>query len=136
MIGAFILLLSLGAMLEFFVSYCRSQLAASARIPLSAHISEITRVHDNEIAANEFPALVHLSRLCPGGNSRGNDVAAVRVYYRLLNSLSVIAGAVAPGVRGWMEQERKNCAHFAAVILDRQIAHNLQMIAEQVSPSL
>lgn len=136
MIGACILLLSLGALLEFFVSYCRSQLATSARVNLTDRVRQIASMEDGHIAAAEFAALVRLSRLCPGTNSRGNDVAAVRVYYHLLSLARIASRGLFPGLRAWVDGERVKCAHFAGVILDRQIAYSREMIATQLSASL
>ncbi|HXN64642.1 MAG TPA: hypothetical protein VN862_04855 [Candidatus Acidoferrales bacterium] len=136
MIGGCILLLSLGALLEFFVSYCRTQLASSARVRLTEHVLGIAGTKEGHIAAGEFGALVRLSCLCPGTSSRGNDVAAVRVYYRLLNFAGVAPRSIFPALRAWVDGERTKCAHFAGVILDRQIAYSRRMIAEQLSASL
>jgi hypothetical protein len=66
MIGALILFLSIGTLLEFFVSYCRAQLAAFRRIGLSDQVREATGVLGGPVDAGEFAALVGLRAYARG----------------------------------------------------------------------
>jgi hypothetical protein len=136
MIGALILVLSIGTLLAFFVSYCRAQLAAFRNIGLSDQVREATGVLGGPADAGEFAALVGLSRLCPGPQNRGRGVTAVCIYYRLLCFANAASSPFMPAVLAWVERERFGCAHFAAVILDRQISYSREMIAEQFANSL
>ena len=51
----------------------------------------------------------------------------------MLNMLRRIFRPLAPAVANWTEQERAGCAYFAAVALDRRIAHNRDLMAQQMS---
>jgi hypothetical protein len=51
----------------------------------------------------------------------------------LLGAVGTTMGRLIPSLRAWTESERSQCAYFAAVALDRRIAHNRDMFAEQMS---
>lgn len=136
MIASLIFVVSLAALLQFFVSYCRSVLASYGRQELSRQGREVTGIEDRIVHGDEFDRLLELVRLCPEpGNDRG-DIRAVRAYYGLLNSLRAVACKVFPPIAAWSERERVACAYFAAVALDRRIAFSRDLMAQQVSNQL
>ena len=51
MMAAVILVVSLAALLQFFISYCRSLIAASAKQPLSVEVQEVTGITTGARAA-------------------------------------------------------------------------------------
>ena len=133
MITALIFALSVVALLQFFVSYCRSLIAATGALPLSEQVREVTGIRGSEINGAEFARLLQLARLCPESGKDRAAVAAVRGYYRLLNVLRAVSGRFIPGVVSWTERELSGCAHFAAVALDRRITYCRGMMAQQLS---
>lgn len=133
MTTALILAFSSVAFLQFFVSYCRSVIAASEAQPLSEQVREVTGIRDGQIRGEEFLRLVQLSSLCPDAGTDHRAVSAVRTYFRMLRFVRATVRGVMPGVISWTEAELSGCAHFAAVALDRRIAHSRQLMAQQFS---
>lgn len=133
MIAALICVISLAALLQFFVSYCRSLIAACSKVELSEQVREVTGIESQTVPGDEFERLLQLVRLCPErGDDRG-EIRAVGAYYGLLNLVRVIFRSVAPGFAGWAELERQHCSYFAAVALDRRIAFSRDLLAEQMA---
>jgi hypothetical protein len=133
MIAALIFVVSLAALLQFFVLHCRSMLAYSRGIQLSEHIREVAGMTGQDVAAGDFDRLVQLVRLCP---ERGDDRKQIRVvglYYLLLNIVERITRHVTPGVTQWVENERRGCSYFAAVALDRRISYSRDLFSQQAA---
>src|SRR5574337_1943347 len=120
MIATLILVISVAALLQFFVSYCRSVIAACNKRELSEQAREVTGIEDHVVNGEEFGRLLQLVRICPEPGDDGNEIRAVSAYFRLLELLRSLARPLAPAVAAWTEQERAGCAYFAAVALDRR----------------
>ena len=88
MIAAVILCVSLAAMLQFFISYCRSLIAASARQPLSAETQDVTGI-PNRVAARskDFLRVTQLLQLCPERPNDRGGIRAVQIYFRCCSRL-------------------------------------------------
>ncbi len=136
MIAALILVISVAALLQFFVSYCRSVIAASSKRNLSEHAREVAGIENRIVRGDEFERLLQLVRLCPEPGDDGRELRAVRSYFGLLSLLRSSFGRLAPGVASWAEREREGCAYFAAVALDRRITYSRDLMAEQMSNQL
>ncbi len=136
MIAALILVISLAALLQFFVSYCRSAIAACSKKELSEQAREVTGIQDHGVAGEEFQRLVQLVGLCPEPGDDRFEIRAVRKYYRLLSLVRALMRRLAPSVASWAERERAGCAYFAAVALDRRIAHSRDLLAQQMANQL
>ena len=136
MMAALILVFSLAALLQFFVSYCRSLLAASAKEPLSLQARDVTGIIGMTAPAGEFPRFVQLLDLCPERPQDRGPVRAVRAYYRMLGVLRASFAWIAPGLAMWTENERGQCAYFAAVALDRRIAFSRDLLAQQMGDTI
>lgn len=133
MITALIFALSVVALLQFFVSYCRSLIAACSSQPLSDQVREVTGIREGVISGNEFARLLQLARLCPESGKDRSAVTAVTAYYRLLQVARAASRRIIPSVVSWTERELSGCAHFAAIALDRRITYSRGLMAEQVS---
>ena len=59
-----IFILSALALLQFFISYCRSLIAACIRQPLSAEVRDVTGI-PNTAAGEDFARVIQLLDLCP-----------------------------------------------------------------------
>jgi len=135
-IAVLICIISLALMLQFFVSYCRSVIAAGRKAELSEQVREIAGIDNRKVRGEEFERLVQLLQLCPG---RGDDVMetrAVTIYYSMLNALRGLVRAFAPSVAQWAEAEREHCSYFAAVILDRRVSYSRDLLAQQMADRL
>lgn len=133
MIAALICVISIAALLQFFISYSRSVIAAYRKSDLSEQVREVAGIEGEKIRSEQFGQLVQLVRLCPQKSDDRGDLAVVRVYYRLMGWIGSIARRFAPGIYQWAESERVNCTYFAAVALDRRIAYSRALLAQQMS---
>ena len=132
MMPAIILIVSLAALLQFFVSYCRSLIAASAKQPLSAEVKDVAGI-SRTASGEDFLRVVQLLQLCPVRSQDRGEIRAVDAYFRLLNFLRSTLGKAVPSLLSWTEVERAQCAYFAAVALERRIAFNRDLLAQQMN---
>ena len=133
MIAAIIFALSVAALAEFFVSYCRSQIASAKLMPLSESARELAVIPGAMVPASEYMRLMQLARACPELDEAHIGVFAVRVYFSLLTLVAGPIRRLAPVVAALIEGERSGCAYFAAAALDRRIANSRRMYAQQAS---
>jgi hypothetical protein len=132
LIAALIAVISLAALLEFFISYCRSLIAASSKVELSEQVREVAGLQSQPPGGEEFGRLLQLVRLCPASGDDRIELGFIGAYYRLLNAMRGLSAPIAPGLAGWTEHERGGCAYFAAVALDRRIAYSRELLAQQM----
>jgi uncharacterized protein YidB (DUF937 family) len=132
-IAALIFVVSFAALLQFFLSYCRSIIAASRQQAFSDDVREIVGT-EQAVPSEEFGRLVQLVEICPGSGDDRFSLRAVRAYYALLNLLDrLVPGNLGSNVDSWVEQERANCAYFAAIALGRRIAFSRDLVAQQAA---
>jgi hypothetical protein len=133
MIPVLIFAVSFLTLLQFFVSYSRSVIAESKAHELSGEIREICGVTARTLAGDQFWRVSKLIELCPEGGNGANNVRAVLLYFYLLDFARKLSGWVVPSASQWIDAERGGCAYAAAVVLDRRIAYNRMMMAQQAS---
>ena len=133
MMAALIFVISFALLMQFFVAYCRSLIAAYRQVDLSDDAREVTGISDRLVRGEDFVRLLQLVRLCPEPGDDRLEIGAVRAYYGMLNLLRALSRSLAPAVASWTETEREGCSYFAAVALDRRIAHNRELMARQMS---
>jgi len=131
MTAGIILALSLVFLLQFFVSYCRSLIAASTRHELSVEVLDVTGLSKNA-SGDDFARILQLLLLCPDRPEDRSEVRAVSAYFRLLSFSRRALAPLAPSIQTWTELERSRCTHFAAVTLDRRIAFSRDLLAQQI----
>ena len=131
MMAAIIFVFSAAALLQFFVSYCRSLIAASSRQVLSAEVKDVTGIQKTA-SGDDFQRVIQLLHLCPDHPQDNSRVKAVGAYFSLLNFLRSTVARVVPSMRAWTESERSHCAYFAAVALERRISFSRDMLAQQM----
>jgi hypothetical protein len=131
MMAAIIFALSAAAMLQFFVSYCRSVIAASSKQVLSAEVKDVTGIQ-RIASGDDFKRVMQLLQLCPERPEDRNSVQAIGAYFSLLNFVRSTVAVIAPSLRAWTESERAHCAYFAAVALGRRISFSRDMLAQQL----
>lgn len=132
MMAALIFVFSIAALMQFFVSYCRSLIAASARRALSADVQDVIGI-TRTASGEDFARVMQFLYLCPDRREDRKGIKAIGAYFRLLGAVGAVMGKLIPSLRVWTESERSQCAYFAAVALDQRIAHNRDMFAEQMS---
>ena len=131
MIAGLIFAISVLTLLQFFVSYSRSLIAASQTHELSEQACEIGGFTPKTVAGEHFWRLLQLLSLCPESGSDSVDVLAVALYFRMLSLARIVLDWTFPSAASWIEAERKGCAYVAAVVLDRRIAYSRRMMAQQ-----
>jgi hypothetical protein len=128
-----IFFLSAAALLQFFISYCRSLIAASIKQPLSAEVRDVTGI-PSAAAGEDFARVIQLLDLCPERPEERGRIRAINAYFGLLNFVSSTLARIVPALMSWTDTERGQCAYFAAVTLDRRIAFSRDMLAQQIEP--
>jgi hypothetical protein len=131
MMAALILVLSLAALLQFFVSYCQSLIAASAKHPLSPEVQDVAGI-SSRASGEDFARVVQLLQLCPERREDRSGLQAIGAYYKMLSFLRATLARVVPSLLAWTDKERGQCTYFAAVTLDRRIAFSRDMLAQQM----
>lgn len=131
MMASIILVCSLAFLLQFFISYCRSLIAASIRHPLSAEVQDVTGIK-TAATGEDFTRVVQLLQLCPDRPEDRNGIQAIGAYFNLLGFVRATVARIVPSLRGWTESERGECTYFAAVALERRIAFSRDMFAQQM----
>ena len=131
MIAALIFAISFLTLLQFFVSYCHSVIAASRRHELSEQAREISGVASGPLRGDQFRRLVQLLALCPEPGGDSIQVHALSAYFHLLGMVRSALPWTSPSASQWIENERGGCAHVAAVALDRRIQYSRMMMAQQ-----
>jgi hypothetical protein len=126
-----ILVVSLAALLQFFISYCRSLIAASVKQALSPEVRDVTGIA-RSASGEDFERVIQLLRLCPAHPHDRSEIRAIGTYFRLLGFLRSSIGKLIPSLESWTQSERGQCAYFAAVALERRIAFSRDMFAEQM----
>jgi hypothetical protein len=131
MMAGVIFVFSAAALLQFFISYCRSLIAASSKQALSAEVKDVTGI-EKLASGDDFKRVMQLLQLCPERPEDRNGVQAIDAYFRLLNFLRATLARFVPAMQNWTEVERGQCAYFAAVALERRISFSRDMLAQQM----
>jgi len=131
MTAAIILVCSLGFLLMFFISYCRSLLATSSAVALTQEVRDVTGII-SAVSPDDFSRVVQILQLCPDRPEERGRIRTVSLYYRLLGLLRSTIARVAPSLKSWADQERAQCGYFAAVVLGRRIAFSRDLLAQQM----
>ena len=131
MMAGVVLLCSLVLMLQFFISYCRSLIAASAKEPLPIEVQEVTGI-SRTASPEDFSRVVQLLNLCPDRPEDRSSLRAVGAYYRFLTFVRSSLALAVPSLKAWADSERAHCGYFAAVALGRRIAFSRDLLAQQM----
>lgn len=133
MTAAFILVCSVGFLLMFFVSYCRSLLATSSSVALTQEVRDVTGI-TSAVAPEDFSRVVQLLQLCPDRPEERGRIRTVSAYYGFLGLIRSTIAALAPSLKSWADRERAQCGYFAAVVLGQRIAFSRDLLAQQMLP--
>ena len=131
MTAAIIFVISIAALLQFFISYCRSLIAASSKQVLSPEVKDVTGIQ-KFASGEDFNRVMQLLQLCPERPEDRNSVQAIGAYFKILNFLRSTVARIVPSMQVWTELERGQCAYFAAVALERRISFSRDMLAQQM----
>jgi hypothetical protein len=126
-LATFILVVSLALLMQFFVSYCRLQVAAGRRVELSELAREATGIQGQGVSGDEFLRLRKLVELCPETNGDSYKLGAIHAYHAFLGMVQMLFGPLMPAAAAWATTERAGCSYYAAVALDARINHTRQI---------
>src|SRR5260370_35411887 len=98
---------------HFFVAYCRSMLAAAARVTLSDRTAIDFVITHNDSNGDDFPRLRALAGICQDSN-RERNLRLVQIYYRLLENVHPLFKPTTPLSATRVENERHAVTHVAA----------------------
>ena len=130
MMPALIFAVSVVTLLMFFVSYCRSLMAASSSHTLSPEVLDVAGIKARP-TARDYAKVMQLLQLCPERPEDRTGLRAVGLYYDILQMTQRTLARFLPSLKNWTESERAGCANFAAVALDRCIAFNRENLARE-----
>ena len=85
MMAALIFVFSVAALMQFFVSYCRSLIAASARRALSADVQDVIGIR-RSASGEDFARVMQFLYLCPDRREDRKGIKAIGAYFRLLGA--------------------------------------------------
>jgi hypothetical protein len=121
MVAACILLLSVGALAQFVLAYCRTLLLTYAKVALSTRAIEMTGLSGATCEPREFDRVIGLARLASNPRDDAAEVRAITAYYRVMEIADRILAPLSRSAGEWIRQELSRCTHFAAVTLDRHL---------------
>lgn len=122
MIPALMLTFSCAALVQFFMSYCRSLLLTCSHAELSAATLEIIGVQSAQITGANFYRLLGLVRLAPNPADDKWDLRVISLYYQAMRVAGLLTKPIGSAAHNWIERQSNLCAYFAAAALDRRIA--------------
>jgi hypothetical protein len=134
MIAVIICVASLAALMHFFISYARSLVATYRCVELSDQVRNLAEARSSGVSAGEFRRLRQLVGLCPERADDHFQIQAVGAYYELVTFAGAVVKSV-PSVLRWLERERADCAHFAAVALEQRIRYSRSLLEHGSSAS-
>src|SRR6185437_12758198 len=122
MIAALICVVSIAALLQFFISYSRSIIAAYRKATLSDQVREVARITGDTLHGEQFGRLLQLVRLCPQKGDDQGDLSVVQSYYRLMGVVRALGRALSPALSRWAEPRSVHCEYVHVVTPLRRIA--------------
>jgi len=129
MFSAMLLAISIVALSQFALYYWRAVLAGVASQPVSDRVLVAAHVENGRLTPQHFETLAGLHDLTPDLNPNKSGLGLVRAYYRFIGGLDAILGKRIPTFAVWSERERAICARYAAVLVDRRLQANLDLVA-------
>jgi hypothetical protein len=129
MLAAMLLTISVVALTQFALYYWRALLAAAASEPVSEAVLAAAGIENGRVTARDFGTFAGLHDLTPQLDPGRGSLSMVRVYYRIVDNLSAVAGKNLPALAEWCDRELAVCARYAAVQIERRLQANLELAA-------
>lgn len=132
LIAAFILVISVAALVQFAAFTWRAGLLRVASEPLPNQ-AETGCTPCNVLQSKDFEDVSAYQQLCPEiGADAGQNLRSVRLYYRFLQFVSTLGSSILEAVipTGWTQREMALCTRYAAVVLSQRMERNHALAAE------
>ena len=135
MIAAFIVVLSVAALIQFAITQWRAMWITIAEQPLSAFFTATTGIAVDQIGADHFDFLTRTSeQLGTSGKQSSLWLKEVRVYYRTIRALKQFCEKQFPALAAWANHELVACSLYAAATLDQRLSSHLAFASEADRP--
>jgi hypothetical protein len=126
MLSLCILLFSGFALIRFAISQWRAIWISSANQQVSDSLQLAAGIDATAIGARDFGRLMNLcDELSPDLKESTPWLNEVSLYYRAIAAIEQISRAKVPSIATWASREMQTCARYVAVVLDQNLAMNL-----------
>lgn len=126
MFAALILAFAVLALTQFAVSQWRLIWLTTANQPLSENLRAAAGIDDDSIRSNDFGTLLNLcDELSPQIRKATPWLREVSWYYGLMTKVEGAFASIVPGFASWASREMAVCTRFVAVVLDQNLALDL-----------
>jgi hypothetical protein len=132
LIAAFILVISVAALIQFAAFTWRAGLLSVASQPLPDQI-EVGYTSCNVLQSKDFEDVSAYQQLCTEiGAGSGQNLRSVRLYYRFLQFVSTLGSSILEAAMptGWTQREMALCTRYATVVLSQRMERNYALAAE------
>lgn len=130
MTATLILAISIAALVRFAVSQWRMIWIATANQPLSDSLKAATGIDAESIGSEDFVRLLGLcDELSPRIRKATPWLREVTGYYRAIAKVERAFRSVQPAVAAWAAKEMATCSRYVAVVLDQNLALELDLRA-------
>jgi hypothetical protein len=114
------------ALIRFAVSQWRAIWISSANQPVSDSLQLAAGIDADAIGAQDFGRLLTLcDQLSPELKKSTPWLGEVSTYYRTVAKVEWVCNARVPSIANWASREMQTCARYVAVVLDQNLAMNL-----------
>lgn len=124
LIAAFILVISVVAMVQFAMFSWRAGLVRVAAVQFAANGELSPAASRNLLTENDFQDIAAYQELCPELTiNPAPKLRAVRLYYSLLETMNSLGAS-------WTSREMTLCTRYATVVLAQRLERNQALLAE------
>jgi hypothetical protein len=133
LIAAFILVISIAALMQFAVFAWRASLLRTVSERFVDEADATLQPHPNLLTSSSFQEVVAVyDELCPELEAGSTpNLGAVSFYYALLGFVNRVGGLFLPaeGFR-WTHREMALCAQYATVRLSQRLERNISVVSQ------
>jgi hypothetical protein len=133
LIAAFILVISVAAMIQFAVFSWRASLLRTVSEPLINEADGSLQPCLNLLSFSSFHEVLAVYRdVCPDlGTGSTSNLRGVSVYYALMRFLSGLGSSIIPTTgAGWTQREMVLCTQYATIRLSQRLERNVTLMSE------
>jgi hypothetical protein len=130
MTAVLILTFSVLALMQFAISQWRMIWLTTANQPLSDSLRVATGIEAETIGPNDFGKLLGLcDEMSPRLKNGTPWLGEVKRYYSIVAKLEKSLRSIQPAISAWAASEMKICSRYVAVVLDQNLALDLDQRA-------
>ncbi len=127
LVAAFMLVISVAAMVQFAVFTWRAGLLRVAAEPIPGEAGSASN-SDNLLNQNDFADASTIQEICPAlSATSAASLTPVKLYHSFLSAINSIGAALLPSSGewlGWTEREMALCTRYSNVVLSRRLQQN------------